>query len=54
MQPGDECPGDEDLAEFLEGHLGAPGQAAIERHLETCESCLGLVAVAVGTDPVIA
>jgi eukaryotic-like serine/threonine-protein kinase len=54
MQPGDECPGDDDLAEFLEGHLGGPAQAAIERHLETCESCLGLVAVAVGTDPVIA
>ncbi len=53
-QRGDECPGDDELAEFLEGNLGKRGQSAIERHLETCPSCLGLVAVAVGTDPDIA
>src|SRR5262245_3677041 len=46
------CPGDDAIAAFAEGGLGAEERAAIERHLDQCASCRRAIAalIAVGDE----
>ncbi len=45
-----DCPDENDLLAYVEGHGSGAQRASVERHLEDCEGCLSIVASVVADD----